>query len=111
MVALITSLFSGWTPAQKVLWGTYTMSWLVDFGQTRHIAENPDRYWEDTSAWLIGEHPSIGTVNNFFIAQYALNYLIADRLGKSRGWYLGLFTAIHTKCAMGNAAIGIKIDL
>lgn len=111
MVVLLAGLFAGWTPTQKALWGTYTASWLVDLGQTRYIAENPDNYWEEQSAYLIGKHPSIGAVNNLFAAQYVLNYLISDRLGDHRGWYLGLFTAVHTKCVAGNVAIGIKVDL
>ena len=109
IIALI--LFSGWSPTQKVLWGTYTAAWLVDFGQTRYIAENPDVYMEIQSAYLVGSHPSIGDVNNMFIAQYTLNYFISDSIGKNRGWYLGLLTAIHTSCIVGNIAIGIKIDL
>ncbi len=111
MIALVAGLFSGWTPTQKILWGTYTASWLVDFGQTRYIAEHPDTYREDTSSWIIGEHPSVGKVNNYFLGQYVLNYLISDRLDKSRGWYVGLLTAIHTEAAIGNVGIGIKIDL
>ncbi len=111
IIALIAGLFSGWTPSQKMLWGTYTASWLIDFGQTRYIAEHPDTYWEEQSAYLIGKHPSVGRVNNFFVAQYVLNYFIADYIGKNKDWYLGLLTAIHTEAAIGNVGIGIKIDL
>ncbi len=111
MIALLAGLFAGWTPTQKVLWGTYTAAWLVDFGQTRYIAENPDDFFEEQSAYLIGKHPSVGAVNNFFLAQYVLNYFIADNIGDNRTWYLGIATFIHIDCAVNNASIGIKIDL
>lgn len=112
MIALIAGLFSGWTPSQKVLWGTYTAAWAVDLGQTRHIAKNPDYFHENSARYAIGEHPSVGDVHAFFVAHYIKNYIIAEILGdKWRSIYLGSITVEHGLCIGNNKSIGIKVDL
>ena len=111
LIVLVAGLFAGWTPTQKAMWGTYTLAWAIDLGQTRYIAKNPDIYHEDISQFAIGKHPSTGTVNNYFIAQYLLNYFIVNNL--SGGWrtaYMSFSIVEHSLCIKNNKAIGIKID-
>ena len=111
MVALIIGLFSGWTTGEKTLWGAYTLAWVVDLGQTRTIAKNPDRYYEDASEWAIGKHPSTGKVHNYFALQYIVNYLIADNIGKWRSGAMAFSIMSHSYCIGNNEALGIKVDL
>lgn len=35
----------------------------VDWGQTRNIAKNPQRWRESWNSTILGQHPSLGTVN------------------------------------------------
>ncbi len=111
LIVLVAGLFAGWTPTQKAMWGTYTLAWAVDLGQTRYIAKNPDIYYEDSASYGIGEHPSTGRVHNFFAIHYIKNYIIADVIGdKWRNNYLGVIIIEHLYFIQGNKAIGIKID-
>jgi hypothetical protein len=60
-----SSAFDKWTKTNTML----ELSWLaldiVDWGQTLHIAKNPDEFHETNP--LLGDHPSVSEVNRHFI--------------------------------------------
>ena len=55
-----------WNTTDKTLLVAVEASYYLDFRQTREIALNPLRYYETNQ--LLGRHPSIGRVNNYFLA-------------------------------------------
>lgn len=50
----------------------------ADWAQTRTIAKNPDRFYETNP--ILGEHPSSGKVNNYFLSTLLAHTLIANSL-------------------------------
>ena len=54
----------------------------IDWAQTRTIAKNPDRWKEigPVTSRLLGDHPSVGQVNNYFLASTLANTLLAHQL-------------------------------
>ena len=112
MVVLLAGLFAGWTPVQKELWSAYTAVWLVDFGQTRHIAKHPDNHYEEGLFGLYGRHPTTREVDRYFISMYALNLYIANKLSSSgRTLFIGYWVAEHGQCVVSNYSVGIRVDL
>ena len=71
-----------WTPADSWREGAYLALHLTDWAQTRNIARNPDQ-WRETNR-LLGEHPSVGRVNRYFVITAAAQIGIAVAL--SKGW-------------------------
>lgn len=55
---------------------------ILDWGQTRAIADNPRRFAESNP--LLGEHPKSGDVNRYFAAALVLNYIVGDVLLRNR---------------------------
>ena len=76
-VALVASLaMTGqvqaeeWTTLQKVSYTASIAANIIDWGQTRTIAKNPHKYRELNK--FLGDHPSIGRVNNHFLVTTAI---------------------------------------
>ena len=101
-----------WNTADTWREGGFQILNLIDWGQTRNIARNPQRLREVQSAWLIGSHPSVETVDTLMIASAILHPLVSWALPNGawrNGWQYvtigGKFNA-----TVANASIGIKID-
>lgn len=73
---------------------TYGLLHGADWAQTRTIAKNPTQYHETNP--LLGEHPSVGRVNNYFLTTLLGHALIANYLSPE---YRKLFQ---------NATIGLE---
>jgi len=59
---------------------------------------------------LIGEHPTVGQVDAYFVAYIASTLLIADWLTpQNRKLYLGVVTMISIVVTAHNRSIGVKI--
>src|SRR6185295_8693501 len=56
----------------------YLMLDGVDWAQTRRIAKNPQQFHETNP--ILGRHPSVGLVNNYFAAAALGHALLADKL-------------------------------
>lgn len=50
----------------------------IDWAQTRSISKNP-QFLHETNP-ILGEHPSVGKVNNYFLATGLAHALIANQL-------------------------------
>lgn len=86
-----------------------TVLLVIDWGQTRHIARNPDRFFEKNP--FLGLHPSINMVNAYFAFWVIFNAALVLIL---EGWLLlayqiGLI-AVQLMVTINNRRIGIKID-
>lgn len=82
---------------------------MVDWAQTRTISKNPDLFYEKNL--ILGNHPSIGRVNTYFVSAIVLNYVVSDNLSKR--WRTGFQTGLIglELCVTDrNRQIGIKMD-
>lgn len=79
-----------------------TADWL----QTRQIAHNPDR-WSETNT-MLGRHPSIGRVNNYFALTGALLYTACES-GYGDKWVKYVWIAVETGAVAHNLSAGIQV--
>jgi hypothetical protein len=84
---------------------------IIDWGQTRYIAEHPERYREVGVDWAIGEHPSIGRVNNFMAGSAVVHFTVVYFL--PTGWRDAFqYVTIGDKlnATTHNYSVGVKIS-
>lgn len=80
---------------------------VVDYLQTRQIAKNPGEFHETNH--ILGEHPSIGKVNNYFMIASALTYVFIDALpSEYRSYVLAAGIVVQAGVVAGNFNLGIK---
>lgn len=106
----------GWddTLRQAIITGI----WVIDWGQTRYIAENPTRYYELNST--LGEHPTVSAVDKYFVRTIlihtGISYLLPDELTlfdytfKPRATWQYFSIGFYGMGIKRNAAIGIKVS-
>ncbi|MDB5813502.1 MAG: hypothetical protein JWN23_619 [Rhodocyclales bacterium] len=80
----------------------HTADWL----QTRQIARDPD-HWYETNA-LLGRHPSIGKVNNYFALTGALLYTACES-GYGGKWVKYIWIATEAGTVAHNLSAGIQV--
>ena len=84
---------------------------VIDWGQTRYIAQHPDQFYESESAWAIGHHPTTGRVDAYMAESAVLHFIVAYYLPES--WRVPFqYITIGGKlnATIGNASIGIKMS-
>jgi len=96
-----------WSTLDKSLLVASTAANVVDWGQTRTIAYNPDQ-WRERNPFL-GDHPSVGRVNNYFIARLILAPVLAHYLPEYRTAILSVWLAIGVGYSGHNYNIGIRM--
>jgi hypothetical protein len=113
-----------WDTTDKVLAAASVTLIALDWGQTRWATKNPcantpsgtgcdDPYRENgpIAKRVIGEHPSVGKVNAYFVTYIASTLLIADWLSPpNRKMFLGTITAIEIAFTAHNRSVGVKVD-
>jgi hypothetical protein len=114
------------------LWILMNASIVADWGQTRNIATDTRTYRPYTDACtvcgaadrqeyrfketgparlFIGEHPSVGKVNAYFIGSLLVhNGIMLALPEKYRPYYAGVVSAYEVSAVIRNNSIGIKID-
>lgn len=97
-----------WTPTQIKMGAAALALHTVDWGQTRHIAKNPDHFRELNP--ILGEHPSLGQVNRHFIISGLLVAGLAHYLPQYRSNILKIYIGIQTINTIRNYHIGLKMD-
>jgi hypothetical protein len=98
-----------WNTTDKVLLTAVETSYYLDFRQTREIALNPRRYYEHNQ--IIGEHPSVGRVNNYFLASAIGTYLLADALPeKYRRLFLSGALTVEVVTIVHNHKLGLRYN-
>jgi hypothetical protein len=72
----------GWSAADVARQAASLVALGVDWGQTRTMAKDPSHYKEvnPITSRLIGEHPSTGQVNNYFLTKAVGDALLANSL-------------------------------
>lgn len=98
---------SDWSTLDKTLLVASTAANIVDWGQTRTIAYNPD-VWHEKNP-LLGRHPSVGEVNVYFITRLILTPLLAHYFPEYRTRILSLWLATGVGYSVHNHTIGIRM--
>lgn len=97
-----------WSKEQKQLAGIATTLMVVDWAQTRHIANNPHKFHELNP--LLPNHPSIGQVNRHFIISGLIIGALAHNLPQYRSLLLKTYIGYQTINTVRNYHIGIKME-
>lgn len=97
-----------WTPSEKGWAAAWLATRAVDWGQTRYIARNPDKFRELNP--MLGAHPSLGEVNRAFLVSTAVGLLAAHYLPQYRKGMLQVWFAVGVGVTVRNAAIGIRME-
>ncbi len=107
---LLTSCAGGnWTKADTVREVAVFTLHTIDWGQTRTIAKNPDRYYEINP--ILGKHPSIGKVDTYMFIGTIVRPVISYHLPpKYRKWWQYLSIGTSGAAVANNYNAGIKVD-
>ena len=97
-----------WTAEEKRWAGALVVTRLIDWGQTRHIARNPDRFREANP--LLPDHPSLGDVNRHFLVGTALMFAVAHYVPQHRTRILQTWVVIGVATNLHNLHVGVRID-
>src|SRR6266853_3835043 len=72
------SLIRGWSNDDVQRQLGYSLLHGIDWAQTRTIAKNPNQLHETNP--ILGEHPSVGKVNNYFLSTLLGHWFLANAL-------------------------------
>ena len=96
-----------WTPQEQQAGVTLGALMLVDYLQTRQIAKYPEQYHEVNV--ILGQHPSLGKVNNYFAIASVFTYVLMDALPTEyRRWMLAAGITAEAAVIGSNFNLGLK---
>jgi hypothetical protein len=105
-VALSGCANGPWDRTDRMLGYTALGAAVTDWGQARYIADNPGKYQDRNS--FLGDHPSRGKVDAYFIWAIGGGYLLADTLpSRYRKLFLGGVALVEITVAHDNRQIGV----
>lgn len=98
-----------WTADALSLEGAYELVAAMDWAQTRTVAENPQSWHEYNS--ILGRHPSVAAVDNFFLAGAVLHPVVTAALPDAyrRWWQIGTLS-IESAIVGRNRFIGLRMS-
>lgn len=95
-----------WSKQDIALEGVYLVLHLIDWGQTRQIANDPEHYHEMNP--IIGKHPSTGRVDVYMATSALLHLGVTHFLPKEcRPYFQGVTLAMQGTVVMHNFSIGL----
>lgn len=100
--------FRDWDSRDQALLAIGTTLHMIDWGQTRYIAKNPSEYREMNP--LMGDHPSMGTVNSYMLVTALLFPLAAEMFPEYRTYILAFWVGSRALVVGNNYAIGIRMS-
>lgn len=117
ILAVVFSLFLStnayaadeWDKYDKYLLGAAVTTTILDWGQTRDIAKNPNK-WSEANP-ILGNHPTTGEVDLYFVGALIAEVGVAHILpSKYRKGFLVGVTLVETICIIHNHGAGIRIN-
>jgi len=112
LLLLSSSAFADeWTTADSYREAAFQTLNVIDWGQTRYIAEHPDQFYEKDYSGLIGSNPTTGRIDAF-MAEFAVLHFVASYF-LPHGWrdafqYITIGGKLNS--TINNASIGIKMS-
>lgn len=79
-----------WTKQDIYMEGFWQGLNLIDWGQTRKIAQNPDKFHEVNP--ILGRHPSVGKVDAYMGASAVAHVIITDWIPPKHRWFWHMVT-------------------
>ena len=115
VIAVILFLLFGATFAQAREWDKTEMALgaaaltlnVIDWRQTRHITQEPDRYYEKNV--LLGENPSRSNVDRHFLITTLVVGGLAHFIPEYRKEILSVFVVVQTVNTVRNYSIGLRV--
>lgn len=100
--------FGQWTTEDRMAGVTALTFTVIDWGQTRYIAEHQQFYEINP---ILGMHPSMAKVNTYFAGALIGGTILTFALPeKDRKWFLGGVTVLELGVTAHNANIGIRVN-
>ncbi|HJW81991.1 MAG TPA: hypothetical protein VJ396_07080 [Acidiferrobacterales bacterium] len=98
-----------WTKEDTAWQAAYLTLHVVDWGQTRDISAQPERYYEKNS--ILGEHPSRKRVDSYFVGAAILHTGIAYALPpKWRRLWQCVAIGSSAGAVANNVNIGLQVN-
>lgn len=109
MLLPVTVNASEWTTKNTQFESAYLAVHLIDWGQTLDIVDRAYDYKE--SNHYLGEHPSRGDVNRYFLLVGAGHYLVSNFLDNEYrlAWQQTTFV-VQLSMVLRNASIGLNVN-
>jgi len=114
-ILLITILFAvigcasrdPWTRKDTYRHAAMTGLMIIDWRQTRQIADNSDKYYEANP--VLGEYPNKNEIDLYFASSWILKTGVAYYLpAKYRSYWQYICIGISTGCVVNNYSIGLQ---
>ena len=100
-----------WRPSDTYREVAFQTLNVVDWGQTRYIAEHPDQFHERESQQFIGLHPTTGKVDAYMAETAVLHFVVAYFLPSEwRSVFQYITIGGKLNSTISNASIGIKVS-
>jgi hypothetical protein len=96
-----------WSTQDRSLLAGAVVFHIFDWGQTRTIAKNTD-IWKEYNP-VLGTHPGVGKVNNYFLATAIAIPLLAHFIPDWRSQILGAWLLVEVGAVTRNYHIGIRM--
>jgi hypothetical protein len=99
-----------WSKSDQQMFVASSIAITADWMTTRWAADNnwPNGTWEKN--YVMGRHPSVDTVDTYFVVMLISNYIIADALPERyRSFYFTFRTVTHGSAALGNVELGWRM--
>lgn len=98
-----------WTIQERTTFAVSSVLLVADWAQTRQIARNAQTFRETNP--ILGEHPSMGSVNAYFATALLLNYAIGRSLdhGWRSAWFIGV-QSVEANVVQRNLNIGLTLS-
>lgn len=97
-----------WSEDQLRMGAALAAVTVVDWAQTRYIADNPDRFHETNP--IMGRHPSIGRVDRYFATSILVGAVVLDALpSEYRDYALKAGLVLEVLIVSNNARIGVGV--
>lgn len=97
-----------WSEDQLRMGAALAAATVVDWAQTRYIADNPDRFHETNP--IVGRHPSIGRVDRYFATSVLVGAVVLDALpSEYRDYALKAGLVLEVLVVSNNARIGVGV--
>lgn len=97
-----------WSEDQLRMGAALAAVTVVDWAQTRYIADNPDRFHETNP--IMGRHPSIGRVDRYFATSILVGAVVLDALpSEYRDYAIKAGLVLEVLVVSNNARIGVGV--
>ena len=116
LLALVLLLVSTLTWADNRSWSESETTWgvvtanliMLDYATTRDMSRRYNEGYREYNP-ILGQHPSTGQVDLYFVTAGLATWLIADNLDEYRKPFLQAVSALELVCVGNNLRIGLRV--